>query len=182
MTIAIGLLTAYNAQAILVTVDGQGEIGTDPMELTFSAPETDPLTGEQRISISGSLVCPDTLRVTVTRSPAAVTDEFCCADQCLSGDKESEQILHFAPKGKASWYVHFTPTANEETTFTYTFAQVKNGQVTESRVLTAYCYYSNEGIDNVQRDNVPCTKVIGNGVLYLKYNGAMYDIQGKKHE
>ena len=37
-----------------------------------------------------------------------------------------------------------------------------------------------EGMDEVQSDDVQCTKVIENGVLYLKYKGTMYNIQGKR--
>ena len=33
-------------------------------------------------------------------------------------------------------------------------------------------------VENVQRDNVQCTKVIENGVLYLKYKGTKYNVQG----
>jgi len=33
---------------------------------------------------------------------------------------------------------------------------------------------------NVQSDDVQCTKVIKNGVLYIKYNGATYNVQGGK--
>lgn len=35
-------------------------------------------------------------------------------------------------------------------------------------------------VEEVQRDNVLCTKVIENGVLYLKYNGTMYNVQGMR--
>jgi len=37
------------------------------------------------------------------------------------------------------------------------------------------------GSDNVQctKDNVRCTKVMKNGVLYLMYNGTMYNVQGQ---
>ena len=36
------------------------------------------------------------------------------------------------------------------------------------------------GVENVQRDNVPCTKIIKNGALFILYNGTMYDVQGNK--
>ena len=38
---------------------------------------------------------------------------------------------------------------------------------------------STTGISNVQGDNVQSTKVIENGVLYLMYNGAKYNVQGQ---
>ncbi len=37
---------------------------------------------------------------------------------------------------------------------------------------------SGEGVENVQGDKVQCTKVMENGVLYLKYEGRMYNVQG----
>ena len=33
---------------------------------------------------------------------------------------------------------------------------------------------------NVQSDDVQCTKVIENGVLYIKHNGKIYNVQGEK--
>lgn len=35
------------------------------------------------------------------------------------------------------------------------------------------------GVDNVQSDNVPCTKVLRDGVLYIIHNGTMYNVQGQ---
>lgn len=35
-------------------------------------------------------------------------------------------------------------------------------------------------VENVQRDNVPCTKIIKNGALFIMYKGTMYDVQGNK--
>ena len=37
-----------------------------------------------------------------------------------------------------------------------------------------------EGVENVQSDQVQCTKVIENGILYLKYNGTKYNVQGSR--
>ena len=35
------------------------------------------------------------------------------------------------------------------------------------------------GVENVQGDNVQCTKVLINGQLYIMYNGTMYNVQGQ---
>ena len=35
-----------------------------------------------------------------------------------------------------------------------------------------------QGIEEVKGDKMPCTKVLENGVLYLKYNGTTYNVQG----
>lgn len=36
------------------------------------------------------------------------------------------------------------------------------------------------GVENVQRGNVPCTKIMENGALFILYNGTMYNVQGNK--
>jgi len=36
------------------------------------------------------------------------------------------------------------------------------------------------GVEDVQSDNVQCTKVLQNGQIYLIYEGQMYDVQGKR--
>ena len=36
------------------------------------------------------------------------------------------------------------------------------------------------GINDVQGDNVRCTKVLRDGVLYIMYNGTMYNVQGQR--
>jgi hypothetical protein len=35
------------------------------------------------------------------------------------------------------------------------------------------------GVENVQMDNVPCTKVIKNGVLLIRHGGKEYSILGE---
>ena len=47
--------------------------------------------------------------------------------------------------------------------------------------LTVIALYEiSTGLDDVQGDKVQCTKVLRDGVLYLMYDGVMYDVQGKK--
>ena len=36
------------------------------------------------------------------------------------------------------------------------------------------------GMENIQSDHVPCTKIIRNGKLYLMYEGRMYDVRGNQ--
>ncbi|MBQ8939423.1 MAG: leucine-rich repeat domain-containing protein [Paludibacteraceae bacterium] len=36
------------------------------------------------------------------------------------------------------------------------------------------------GMENIQSDHVPCTKIIRNGKLYLIYEGRMYDVRGNQ--
>jgi uncharacterized repeat protein (TIGR02543 family) len=49
--------------------------------------------------------------------------------------------------------------------------------------LTVIAQYEKKdatGIDNVQRDNVQCTKVLRDGVIYIMYKGTMYNVQGQR--
>jgi hypothetical protein len=34
------------------------------------------------------------------------------------------------------------------------------------------------GVENVQSDDVQCTKILRNGMLYLMHKGTMYNVQG----
>ena len=51
--------------------------------------------------------------------------------------------------------------------------------------LTVIAQYEKKdatGLGDVQGDNVQCTKVLRDGVLYLMYNGTTYDVQGRRIE
>ena len=49
-------------------------------------------------------------------------------------------------------------------------------------VIAQYKKNPGTGLEDVQSDDVPCTKVLKNGVLYLMYKGTMYDVQGRRVE
>ena len=44
--------------------------------------------------------------------------------------------------------------------------------------ITEAQYKAATGVEEVQRDKVQSTKMMENGVLYIKYNGRMYDVRG----
>lgn len=52
--------------------------------------------------------------------------------------------------------------------------------VADGDYYSMYLKENAEGVEAVQGDKVQGTKVIENGVLYLKYNGTKYDVQGRK--
>ena len=60
---------------------------------------------------------------------------------------------------------------------TYTLDLYK-GITTDYGLLLMETYRMPTGIENVQSDNVQCTKVIHNGVLYILHNGKIYNAQG----
>ena len=57
-------------------------------------------------------------------------------------------------------------------------SQPTGGDAFLPKTTFTYTEGSATGIENVQRDNVQCTKVIENGVMYLMYKGTMYNVQG----
>ena len=82
MISAVFCMMALNAQAIVVEVDGQGELTEEGMEFSVNEASIDPLSGLPVMSITGTLISNGALTVNITRSNAGITDEFCCAGQC----------------------------------------------------------------------------------------------------
>ena len=175
--VAALLLLFVNANALIVNIDGHGDIPEGGMEITVTDAELDILSGKMQMKLQGSLLCTAPLTVQITRSETGLEDEFCCAGNCLSGNGETAQTLNYSPEGIASWFVHYTPVADSNETMTYVFTDA-----TESRTLTVHFQYSTEGMDNGQRtmDNGQWTKVLRDGQLYLMHKGQMYDVQGKE--
>lgn len=170
MAVAV-CLSMMSANALIVSIDGLGDIPADGKEITMNEAETDPLTGEIRMGLKGSLLSRTPVTVTIRRSATGLTDEFCCAGQCTSGNKEKEETLHFTPNGNAGWYTHYTPAAGSKETITYTFSD--GG---ESLVLTVHYNYETQGIEDVQEDKASYTKVIKDGILYIIKDNKTYTI------
>ena len=168
--VAALLLLFVNANALIVNIDGHGDIPEGGMEITVTDAELDILSGKMQMKLQGSLLFTAPLTVQITRSATGLEDEFCCAGNCLSGNGETAQTLNYSPEGIASWFVHYTPVADSDETMTYVFTDAS-----ESRTLTVHFQYTAEGMDNGQ-----WTKVLRDGQLYLMHKGQMYDVQGKE--
>ena len=108
--------------ALIISVAGQGDIPAEGMELTINEAEEDILSGDMLMKLEGTLLCTNPLTVTITRSAAGITDEFCCANQCTGGNGETSEDLSFTPDGMANWYIHYTPTPGSYETITYLFS------------------------------------------------------------
>lgn len=54
-----------------------------------------------------------------------------------------------------------------------------NGANFAPRMRIVFHKDATTGVENLQGDQIPCTKVFKNGVLYIKYNGIMYNVQGQ---
>lgn len=163
------LLWAINANALIVSVNGQGDIPEEGMEITLTEARQDPLTDKLTVELDGTLLSTEPLTVTISRSAAGIQDEFCCADVCKSGNGQTEETINYTPNGVASWFAHFSP-ADTYVTVVYTFSTA-----TESRVLTVH-YNVTQGLDDVQSEQTPCTKFIRNGLLFIQHGDKIYHL------
>ena len=173
------LLLFTHANALIVSIDGYGDIPENGLEITLSQAEMDIATGEMQMELQGSLLCTAPLNVSILRSATGLSDEFCCAGACTAGNGETSQTLNYSPAGPVDWFFHYYPAANSDETIVYTFTDAS-----ESRTLTVHFQYTTEGMDNGQwtKDNGQWTKVLRDGQLYLMHKGQMFDVQGKEIE
>ena len=157
--------------ALIISVAGQGDIPAEGMELTINEAEEDILSGDMLMKVSGTLLSTNPLTVTITRSAAGITDEFCCANQCTVGNRETSENLSFTPDGMANWYIHYTPTPGSYETITYLFSDGS-----ESRSLTVHFDYTTQGIQNTDHSVDRVQKVLRDGILYIITDNKTYTI------
>ena len=150
--------------ALILNLTGYGEVDEQGVDTTLTQAVIDPLSGELRMQLEGTLLTDQPLTVTITRSQAGITDEFCCAGQCTFGNREMAETLLFAPKGVASWYVHYVPESDSDTQITYTFSD--GIDTLEIQVIYRY---SAQGIETITNHQSPITnkKVLQDGHLFI---------------
>ncbi|MBQ6764422.1 MAG: fibronectin type III domain-containing protein [Paludibacteraceae bacterium] len=89
--------------------------------------------------------------------------------------QENHSVLLLGPDNELTW-------ANTTANMKGMRAYFKTGSTVSKVVRRARFNFEGEqvatGLDEVQRDNVQCTKVIRDGQLYILHNGAMYNVQG----
>ena len=171
LILALSLLMTNASYALIVNLNGHGEIPEEGLEITLTEAEQDPLTGNMRMDLNGNLLSDGALQVTITRSQAGLTDEFCCSDQCTVGNGESSEILNFSTSGVVSWFVHYTPQPNSEVTVTYLFTDSS-----ESRTLTVHYHYDAQAIEAVDEEKTTTRKIIQDGILYIIRDNKKYTI------
>jgi len=157
--------------ALIISVANQGDVPTEGMEITVKEAEEDILTGDMQMKLEGTLLCTNPLTVTITRSSAGITDEFCCANQCTVGNGETSEDLSFTPGGMANWYIHYTPTPGSYETINYLF-----DDGSESRSLTVHYDYTTQDVESVQKSEVRSQKILKDGILYIITDNKTYTI------
>ena len=159
--------------ALVISVTGYEDIPEQGIEVTVNEAYEDLLSGDMLMKVEGSLICSNPMTVTITRSSEGLIDEFCCAGQCIGGNEETTQTLHFAPGGMASWYIHYTPTPGSYETITYLF-----DDGSENRTLTVHFDYTTQGMETVEsrKSKVESKKILRDGILYIIKDNKKYTI------
>lgn len=164
------LLLCLNAHALILSVNGYGNVPAEGLDITVTEAEIDILTGEPTMILKGELLASGPLTVTINRPSAGISDEFCCG-QCMPGNGETQQILNFSPSGIAEWYSHYIPAPNSDLSITYTFSDSS-----DTRVIRVHYIYSTEGMENLRESTSQPRKVLKNGILYIVNDSKTYTI------
>lgn len=162
------LLWTTNMHALIVSVDGYGDIPEEGLEITVTEAEEDILTGKPLVTIEGTLVNNGALNVTITRSITGISDEFCCAGECTAGNGQLTEILTFTPNGITNWFAHYEP-ADSFTTVVYTFVG------DQTRTLTVH-YDVTQDIETVDGLEPKARKILKDGIIYIINNDNIYHL------
>ena len=171
MISAVFCMMALNAQAIVVEVDGQGELTEEGMEFTVNEASIDPLSGLPVMSITGTLISNGALTVNITRSNAGITDEFCCAGQCKTGNGETTEILIYTPEGLSDWFIHYNPAAGSNETITYTFSEGA-----ESLTMTVHFNYDSQDVEQISATQKGSQKILKDGIVLIIKDDKVYHL------
>ena len=164
------LLLCLNAHALILSIDGYGNVPEEGLDTTVTETEIDILSGEPVMKLEGSLLASSSLMLTIDRSAAGLSDEFCCGGSCTSGNGDIRQILNFT-SGQSSWFAHYYPASNSDITITYTFYDGA-----DTRVIRVRYVYSAEGLKNLPSADNSFRKVLKDGILYIVNDSKTYTI------
>ena len=178
VVILMAMMAMQSAKALIVSVDGEGEVPAEGMELLITEGEEDVLSGKYTMELSGTVLgAASQLTVKIYRSTNGLEDEFCCGINCTAGNGEQEETKVFTVSGVANWYSHYVPAAGSDETIRYVF-----DDGTEQREIRVHYVYAAEGIDGQwTMDNGQWTKVLREGQVYIMYKGKMYNVLGIKN-
>lgn len=170
---ALVLLGMNNANALIVNVEGYGDIETAGMQISLTDAEEDQLSGRRVFGISGSLLADGPLTVQIARSEEGIADEFCCAGQCTNGNGQKEESLNFTPSGIVTWFVHFYPEWGKLThsTTTYTFS---DGNQTLTLVVSFN--FDSQDIESVHSSDAGIQKILKDGIIYIIRDNKIYNL------
>lgn len=168
------LLLMQSAQALIVSVKGEGEVSEEGMSLIITEGEEDILTGKYIMELEGNvLISSGELEMQIIRSANGLEDEFCCGDNCTAGNGETEETKTFNFNGKAQWYSHYVPIMGSNETIRYIF---RDGE--ESLEVRVQYVYQTDAVSEVKDDKAATSKILRDGQVYILRDGQRFTVTG----
>jgi len=173
LILAISLLWTMSAHALIVTVNGHGDIESEGMAITLDEATEDILSGKVQMELSGTLLADGPLTVTITRSATGLDDELCCGDKCQAGNQElSETRQYAATDDIVTWFIHYAPQPSSDETITYLF-----DDGVDQLSLTVRFVYAAQGVEEVNFQPAERNrKVLQNGIIYIIQGDKIYHL------
>lgn len=168
------LLLMQSAQALIVSVKGEGEVSEEGMSLIITEGEEDILTGKYTMELEGDvLISSGELEMQIIRSANGLEDEFCCGNNCTAGNGETEETKTFNFNGKAQWYSHYVPIMGSNETIRYIF---RDGE--ESLEVRVQYVYQTDAVSEVKDDKAATSKILRDGQVYILRDGQRFTVTG----
>ena len=172
--ILCALLAIQSANALIVSVKGEGEVPEEGLNLLITEAEEDILTGEFVMALEGDLLTSASqITMHITRSANDLKDEFCCGNNCTAGNGLTEETKTFDVDNMAHWYTHYTPLEGSDVTINYVF---DDGE--ESLELRVHYQYGTNAVEQVNTDAKRSTKHLLDGQVLIEHNGQSYTLTG----
>ena len=170
----MAILAMQSAKALIVSIQGEGEVPAEGMDLLITEGEEDVLSGKYTMELRGELLS-STSQVTVQifRSAGGLEDEFCCSNNCTAGNGQTEETKVFQVSGVANWYSHYVPAPGSDETIRYVFS---DGEA-ELEIRVRYVY-TTEGIDEVKSKGTHGEKLLRNGQIVILSGEKEYSLGG----
>jgi hypothetical protein len=177
VVILMAMMAMQSAKALIVSVDGEGEVPAEGMDLLITEGEEDVLSGKYTMELSGTVLgSASQLTVQIYRSANGLEDEFCCGINCTAGNGEQEETKVFTVSGVADWYSHYVPAAGSDETIRYVF-----DDGAEQREIRVHYVYAAEGIEkSYQQSAVSIQKVLREGKIVIRSGEKLFDMNGKQ--
>ncbi len=157
--------------ALILSVNGYGEVENESMEITVNEAQEDIMTGDMKMNVDGTLLADAPLTVSITRSKSSLADEFCCGGQCKAGNGTTSETFNYTPSGITNWYAHYTPVAGSYETIIYRF-----DDGTDSKTLTVHYDYSTRSIGEIQKSTNGLRKIMKDGIVYIVKDNKKYTV------
>ena len=169
------LLVIQHSQALIVSVNGEGEVTEEGMNLIVTEGDWDILSGKYTMKLEGEVMtATGELTVQIIRSIDGLTDEFCCGNNCTAGNGELEETRTFQFSDVAHWYVHYEPAASSGETMQYIF---RDGS--ETREINVQYVPQ---IDAVTTTSAApkARKIVRDGQICIMHDGQLFDLTGRR--